>query len=293
MALSILKDLKKIYSSLNADEIRGAAHRDVSVGLMAATPAVLHDMEQFFAPAWLPEPERLEALRAVHAIDGTPSDRFDFVLAERGLPIPGNGFVYDVSDKHTLARSIASAHRQMDLALARRFPAFRPAVADSIIQRVARENALFSIATALPNVIPSVIDLPWSVGEFATDTAFLTTNQVRMALLMAAAHNQPVGYAEQKGQIGVIVAGAFGWRALARELVGKIPFGGGLIPKAAIAYAGTYVVGLGLEKLSRTGTGLSRSEQKDAYAEAYAKGKEVAKELAPTVTAKNQTPNVS
>ena len=42
---------------------------------------------------------------------------------------------------------------------------------------------------------------------------------------------------------------AFGWRALARELVGHIPLGGGLIPKGAIAYAGTYVVGKGLEYL--------------------------------------------
>ena len=47
--------------------------------------------------------------------------------------------------------------------------------------------------------------------------------------------------------------GAFGWRALARELVGKIPMGGGLIPKAAIAYAGTRVVGLSLERLYRIG----------------------------------------
>ena len=72
----------------------------------------------------------------------------------------------------------------------------------------------------------------------------------------------------------MIVASAFGWRALARELVGKIPLGGGLIPKAAVAYAGTYVVGLGLEKVNRTGSGLSRREEKDAYVDAFAKGRE-------------------
>jgi uncharacterized protein (DUF697 family) len=132
-------------------------------------------------------------------------------------------------------------------------------------------------------VIPSVIDLPWAVGEFATDTAFLTMNQIRMALLMAALHGQTVGYGEQKAQIAAIAAGAFGWRALARELVGKIPLGGGLIPKAAVAFAGTYVVGLGLEKVNQTGSGLSKLEKKDAYAAAFAKGKEVITELAPAV----------
>jgi hypothetical protein len=86
---------------------------------------------------------------------------------------------------------------------------------------------------------------------------------------------------EQKLEIGVIVAGAFGWRAIARELVGKIPLGGGLIPKAAVAYAGTYVVGLGLEKANRTGTGLSKLEKRFVYTGAFARGKEVVRELVP------------
>jgi hypothetical protein len=282
--LSILKDIRKIYAGLNADEIRGAAHRDLSVGLLAETPGALQDMEQFFAPAWLPAIDRAEILRCVHPVDGVPTSRFDFVLCEAGLPLPANGFVYDVAHKDSLARSIISAHHHLELAIGRRFPFFRRPVADKIIQRVSRENAMFALATALPNVIPTVVDLPWAIGEFATDTAFITMNQVRMALLMAAIHGRVIGYAEQKAQIAVIAAGAFGWRALARELVGKIPLGGGLIPKAAIAFAGTYVVGLGLEKVNRTGSGLSRREQKDAYADAFAKGKEVVKELAPNFT---------
>ncbi|MDP9169556.1 MAG: hypothetical protein M3N54_02965, partial [Acidobacteriota bacterium] len=75
----------------------------------------------------------------------------------------------------------------------------------------------------------------------------------------------------------------FGWRAIARELIGKIPLGGGLIPKAAIAFAGTYVVGLGLEKVNRTGKGLSKQEKQDAYADAFAKGKDVVRDLAPNL----------
>jgi len=68
--------------------------------------------------------------------------------------------------------------------------------------------------------------------------------------LIAAASDKPVGYSVQKGEIASIVTGAFGWRALARELVGKVPFGVGLIPKGAIAFAGTYVAGLGLDHFS-------------------------------------------
>ncbi len=76
-----------------------------------------------------------------------------------------------------------------------------------------------------------------------------------MAFLISAANDHEIGYDEQKLELGAIVLGAFGWRSLARELVGKIPLGGGLIPKAAIAYAGSYVVGKGLDKLHRTGSG--------------------------------------
>ena len=164
MALSVLKDIRKIYSSLNADEIRGAAHRDVNVGLMALDPAGLQDMEQI-APPWLPDEERADALRAVHPVDGVPAERFDFVLCQPGVPLPANGYVYNVSDKHGLADSIVSRHNNLDLAIARTFPFFRKPVADRIIGRVSRENALFSLATALPNVIPSFIDVPWAVGE--------------------------------------------------------------------------------------------------------------------------------
>ena len=92
----------------------------------------------------------------------------------------------------------------------------------------------------------------------------------------AAASDRPVGFLDQKRQIASIVAGAFGWRAMARELTGKIPFGGGLIPKAAIAYAGTYVVGLGLERFYRIGYGLTAAERKGVYQEALASGKRFA-----------------
>ncbi len=144
---------------------------------------------------------------------------------------------FNPADQESVAKAVIAGHSALELAIGRNFPLFRRAAADRIIHRISRENALFSLVTALPNVVP-LIDLPWAVGEFATDTAFLTMNQIRMALLMAALHGQTVGYGEQKAQIAVIAAGAFGWRALARELVGKIPLGGGLIPKAAVAFAG-------------------------------------------------------
>jgi hypothetical protein len=282
MPLAVLNDIRRIYEGLNAEGIRRAAHQDLNVGLMAITEDGYEQMERFLAPLWLEAGSRSETLRMIHRVNGTPGNRFDFILCAEEVPVPSDGYRFDPSAAEMTAKAIVGDHQPLELTIARNFPLFRHIVADHVIHRISRENALFSLVTALPNIIPNIIELPWAVGEFATDTAFLTMNQIRMALMMAAMHGCPVGYAEQKAQIAAIAASAFGWRALARELVGKIPLGGGLIPKAAVAFAGTYVVGLGLEKISRTGSGLSKREKQDAYAEAFAKGKKLATELAPS-----------
>jgi hypothetical protein len=164
------------------------------------------------------------------------------------------------------------------LALARTIYPFRGPVVDQIIKTVSKENALFALATAVPAILP-FISIPWAVGEFASDTAFLTMNQVRMAFQIAGASDRIIGYREQRAEMASLVAGAFGWRALARELIGHIPLGGGLIPKAAVAYAGTFVVGVSLDRYYRIGYGLTREERKSAYEGAYEHGKTVARAL--------------
>lgn len=280
MQLNVLKDLKKIYAGLNPDDIRTSASRTVRVGLVASSDDTYRAMEEFLAPSGSDS----IALRAItnvgSAVSSEAAARFDFLLCEPGVAVPRNGYLFEREDTSSLARLILNENSDIDLALARTFPAFRDPAASRLIHHVAQENAMFALVTALPNVIPSVIDLPWAVGEFATDTAFLTMNQIRMALQLAAVYGHPVGYSEQKIQLATIIGSAFGWRALARELIGKIPLGGGLIPKAAVAFAGTYVVGLGLEKLNRTGAGMSRSQGREAYKLAYEHGKKVAGDLA-------------
>jgi hypothetical protein len=279
MALSVLNDIRKIYAGLNADRIRAQAEKNINAGLLTSNPENYRRMEQFLAPP-VDLTEQARALRAVRPVHGAPS-QFDFILCEPGVAVPRNGFTFESDDTGSLVRLILNENQDTEMALARTFPLFRSEVASRIIGRTSRENALFSIVTALPDVIPNLLELPWAIGEFATDTAFLTMNQIRMALMLAASYGRPVGYTAQKLEIAGIVASAFGWRAIARELVGKIPFGGGLIPKAAVAFAGTYVMGLGLEKINRTGSGLTKQERRDAYAEAFAKGKDSVRELTP------------
>jgi hypothetical protein len=199
--------------------------------------------------------------------------RCDIGFAESGVPHPANFFRFDPMDQQGSIEALLENREDDGVSLARIFPGLRDAVIDRIIWKIAKENTVFTAATAVPNIIPTVAMIPWAAGEFASDTAFLTMNQVRMAFLIAAASDGDIGYSYQKGQIGSIVAAAFGWRALARELAGKIPLGGGLISKGLVSFAGTYVVGKSLERYFRIGRRLTRKEKREFYAEAFEKGR--------------------
>jgi hypothetical protein len=275
MSLSVLKEIRTAVTNLNPHEVQAAADRPLSIGLVASSASGFDSIEEFLLPSEkVSYNKRVDALGVLHrAGDPNLPERFDLVLYEQGLRCPENAFTFYPDEPERTVREILASHDDLGLALARNFYPFRQPVVDGIIHSVSRDNALFALVTALPDIIPSLIELPWSIGEFASDTAFLTMNQIRMTFLIAAASDKPIGYSLQKGEIASIVTGAFGWRALARELVGKIPFGGGLIPKGAIAYAGTYVAGVGLDHFHRMGYGLSSAERRGSYQLAFERGK--------------------
>lgn len=277
--LENLKQARSALSMLNPDELRRRAERDVHVGLVATSESGYNRLEDLLVPGDLPGGARFEMLRRVHrASDSDVPEKVDLVLYEPGLKPHEGAFVLDRHAPRETLSEILHKHEDLALPLARRLPGFRHIVNERTIHIVARENALFAIATALPDVVPSLIELPWAFGEFASDTFFLTANQLRMAFLIAAASGHEVGFTHQKAALATIIGAAFGWRALARELVGKIPLGGGLIPKGAIAYAGTYAVGKGLERVYANQP-LTGQEHRAVYDQAYQRGVEVAKAL--------------
>lgn len=273
MSLTLFRQIKHALKNLSPADVRAEAARPVRIGLIASSPAMLGRMEAFLAPPHMSGPRRAEAVRSI--VRGSAAG-CDVVLYESSLLGPQNGFAFDPDAPEDCVRKVLDAREELMLPLARLFYPFRKRVSHRIIKSVAKENALFCLATALPDVVPTLFSLPWAVGEYGSDAVFLTVNQIRMAFLLAAASDRPVGYREQRSEIASIAASSFGWRALARELVGKIPLGGGLIPKAAISWAGTFALGLSMERLYRVGYGFSRVEREAVYSEAFRHGKEIA-----------------
>jgi uncharacterized protein (DUF697 family) len=278
--LKAVKQARAAVGLLNPDEVRRRARQPVRVGLVAFDSAGYAAMEDLLAPAATPRESRLKLLEQVYrAGDPGVPDKVDLVLYQQGIPCPQDAYLLRFDDPAATVAEILRDHDDLDLALASRFVAFRKPVVERIIHAVSRENAVFAVATSLPDLVPNLGEIPWVFGEFASDTAFLTANQVRMAFLIAAACGKEVGYSQRATEILSIAAGAFGWRALARELVGKIPFGGGIIPKGAIAYAGTFAVGKGLEYYHQTGVSFTRAQRKKVYQAALERGKAIAETL--------------
>ena len=289
MILSAIKNIGRALANLKPSGVRAAAEQTVIVGLTGSDGERLAAIESFLAPPDLAQDKRVDALRHIYRtnIPGAPT-KFDIEIQDEVQPPTRGVFDFPFSAPSLIVERILREREELSLPLARLFPPFRDEACRQIVRRIAKENALFSLLTALPNVVPSPIELPWAVGEFASDTAILTANQIRMAFLLAAANDRKVGYAAQKIELSSIVAGAFGWRALARELVGKVPLGAGLIPKAAVAYAGTFVVGKSVARSYRFGHGLSRSERKSLYGSAYDRGKQIAAALLEGIHAKKK-----
>ncbi len=271
----LLRQIRQSIEQLNPGDVRQSAERPIRVRLTAGADFEYATMERFLLPDTL-SPRRMVELRDTLLRGGT--EPADLELVYSGTPAPRGSFPFDPRDSDSMIRLILAEREELGLPLARAYPPFREAVTSKIIYTVSKENALFSLMTAVPDIIPGIA-LPWAVPEAVSDTAVLTVNQVRMAFLLAGASNRPLGYSEQRAEIGGIIAGAFGWRAIARELIGKIPAGGGLIPKAGIAFAGTFVEGMSLERLYRVGYGLTQPERKAAYGEALERGKQVAASL--------------
>ncbi|HXR78248.1 MAG TPA: hypothetical protein VN737_19870 [Bryobacteraceae bacterium] len=271
--MSATSNIRQAIQNLNPKKIHSLGERPLNIALYAATPEDYRDIEAYLLDG-LTEARRQESLTALHR-GPDPSRALDFDLAiyDESVITPRRSLVFRRDQPEQLVSDVLKDHEDdLGIALARSFTPFRVPFAKRVIQRTSRENALFSLATALPDVIPSVFEVPWAVTEFASDTAVLTANQVRMAFLLAAASDRETGYREQKSEIASVIGGAFGWRALARQLIGKVPFGGGLIPKAAIAYAATKLVGVSLERYYRVGYTYTRDERNQIYTQAFERG---------------------
>ncbi len=289
MSFEGLINIRKAITTLNPRQVRELAERDLSIALHAPDDLAYRQMEEYLLQDLKPGRRRDSAVLLVRGSNSSAATH-DLAIYHASIDAPHRSLIYRPERPDAVVHRALAQHPDLGVALSRSFVPFRNPFINSVISKTAKENTLFSVATALPDIIPSLIEVPWAIAEFASDTAFLTMNQVRMAFLIAAASDREAGYMEQKSEVAAVIGSAFGWRALAKQLVGKIPFGGGLIAKAGVAYAGTKVLGVSLNHFYSVGFTYSRDERDRIYTEAFKQGRTIAtrilKLLRPDMAAK-------
>ena len=134
---------------------------------------------------------------------------------------------------------------------------------------VAVSNAAFALASGVPSLVP-FLGIPIS----AADTIILTKSQALMVYRLALACGAPPEFQKRMLEITPVIGGAVVWRQIAGALVGLVP-GYGIVPKTAVAFGGTYVVGLAATRWYETGllTDLGSAERYDRFSRGLVKNK--------------------
>jgi uncharacterized protein (DUF697 family) len=167
--------------------------------------------------------------------------------------------------------SVAGPERRV--ALARRLPGLRPRVFDELITETARANAGYAFSTGLAEIVP-LLDIPLNIG----DVIVLTKNQLLMAYRLALAAGKQGRPRELVGEIVGVLGGGLLFRQVARQLIGLLPVVG-LVPKVAVAYGGTWVIGRAVVAWATEGRRLSRARLGELSREGLARGRRIAQSL--------------
>ncbi len=209
----------------------------------------------------------------------TPDDLNE--LGRKIVPPSGNRFirrvigdVYDLSFlQEQLAPAALSLLADRSLALARYYPFFRSLVTRQLIQDACTSNAAYSLTTGVAEIIP-VVNVPLNV----TDMVVLTKAQAFLVYRLGLALGLPLDWQAYLAEFGSVLGSGFLWRQAARSLIGLVP-AYGILPKVAIAYAGTYVVGRVVYQWYLTGRHMNREQIGRLYGQAFANGRELARKL--------------
>jgi uncharacterized protein (DUF697 family) len=202
--------------------------------------------------------------------------------AEVGADLPrpgetGRALLPDLTPeavRHALAPALLRAlPERLHLALARQLPALRPALFRGLIEGTARANALYAASSSVVGLVP-VLNLPVALA----DTVVLSKNQLTMTYKLALAAGKTGGAQEVLTEALGVLGGGLLFRQVARGLVGLVPVWGA-VPKVAVAYAGTWVIGQAAERWVTQGRVPSAAELRPLYQEALVRGQRLARSL--------------
>ena len=152
---------------------------------------------------------------------GTQAFEVPYVLATDVVMCrPGEGFPVE-----EIAAAVSARLGEAGTGLAARVPCLREPLCHELIESFSRRNGILGVAIFIPGA----------------DFPVLTLNQIRLVLRIGAAYRVEIDQ-QRLPEVLATVAAGFGFRAVARQLLGTIPVAGWAV-KGGIAYAGTRALG--------------------------------------------------
>ena len=232
-------------------------------------------------PNHFPEPPILDKLRSYHVPTIICYNKIDLVQDTQALTtnyafgwLSSEVTAISASTRETVFHNLVPVmmriYKGREIVLARHLPMLREPVSRKLIEDTSFINAAYSLASGLAEM-DIVLTLPFNVG----DMVVLTKNQVLMAYRIALAFELPSDWRQTIPKLTTVVGTGFLWRTIARQLVGLVPVIG-VIPKVAVAYAGTYAIGQAIYRWCDNNEKVSSQTLKAMYSKALVRGREVA-----------------
>lgn len=177
--------------------------------------------------------------------------------------------------RRALAHALVEVESAPDaaVALARRLPPLREPIVRLLVEEVAQANAWYAVTTGAAEVIPGV-----NVPLVVADVVVMTKNQLILAYRIALAAGKSGAARDVLGELFGVIGGGLLLRQAARTLVGLVPVVG-LVPKVAVAYAGTRLIGSAAWLWASEGRALPRGEARRLLADSRRAARELARSL--------------
>lgn len=161
---------------------------------------------------------------------------------EKDLTLPTVQALPQGKEKQRFLKLLVVGLPQVVVILARNWTNVRGVFCKTLTRRTALRNGVRSGLSSLPLRSVPVIGPVLAMLATSAETMMLTSSQLRLSFVIAAAHNRPLDFFDRIAELWPIVGSAYGFRGVSRTLVKMLPTAkAGL--KASIAFSGTYAIG--------------------------------------------------
>ncbi len=258
-----------LISELDSEDWVSAAELIILV-LDATSPDF--SLEQALAKKWVGAGKKVLVFINKIGLEGNQPLNSNSLRWEMGQVLHGSA-LDSVFMQHEFVPVILELLPKRHLALGRQFPLFRVAIAHKLINDFCYSNAVYSLSTGVAEVVP-IFDIPFNIA----DMVVLTKAQAFLAYKLGLTLGFSTRWQDYLGEFGSVLGGGFVLRQLARMLIGLIPIWG-IVPKVAIAYSGTYVVGHVVLQWYLNGRHISTQQMRAIYWQALMIRKNIARNM--------------